>query len=178
MSGSVEHLISSVPELVLVVAMDRGGLIGNHGGLPWHLPADLRRFKAMTMGHALVMGRKTFDSIGRCLPGRTTIIVTRQANYRPSGARIAHSWEQAVQLSVPHERVCVVGGAEVYALALPHVNRLWVTHVEAHCAGDVYFPESLDWTDWCAVREEECPADEKNSHATRFVEYVRWSGDG
>jgi dihydrofolate reductase len=137
--------------------MDRNGLIGAAGRLPWHASADLKRFKARTMGHHLVMGRKTFESIGRLLPGRTSVIVTRQADYRVPGAVVAHSLSEAIEHAAGDTEVFVIGGAELFRDALPIADRIYVTEVEGQYQGDVFFP---DWprSDWRAISRERIPA--------------------
>src|SRR5687767_13373564 len=127
--------------LSLIVAMTRSGVIGRAGGLPWKLSADLKRFKALTMGHHLVMGRRTFESLGRVLPGRTSIILTRQAVYQPRPrVLVAGSLEESINLAAGDDEPFVIGGAQIFESALPHVQRLYVTWVEADVAGDTWFP--------------------------------------
>jgi len=135
--------------ITVVAAVARNGVIGRDGGLPWHLPEDLRRFKAMTMDHVLVMGRKTFESIGRALPGRTTIVVTRQPDWpAPEGVLVAPSVEAALQQAAAlDDDGLVVGGAEIYRQALDRADVLELTEVDAEPEGDVHFPE-VDWSRW------------------------------
>ena len=121
-----------------MAAVADNGVIGADGGIPWHLPEDLRHFKAVTFGHTLVMGRRTFDSIGRPLPGRQTVVVTRQAAWAHEGVRTAGSLEAA--LAAVQGEAHVVGGAEIYALTLPFADRLELTEVAGSPAGDVLFP--------------------------------------
>ena len=125
--------------VVLVAAVARNRVIGRDGVMPWHLPEDLRRFKALTMGHTLVMGRRTYDSIGRPLPGRRTVVITRQADWAVEGVTTAGSLEAALALVVGD--AYVVGGGEIYALALPLADRLELTEVDSAPVGDTYFPE-------------------------------------
>ena len=130
--------------VVLVAAVARNRVIGRDGVMPWHLPEDLRRFKALTMGHTLVMGRRTYDSIGRPLPGRRTVVITRQADWAVEGVTTAGSLEAALALVVGD--AYVVGGGEIYALALPLADRLELTEVDSAPVGDTYFPEvGPDW---------------------------------
>jgi dihydrofolate reductase len=126
------------PTICLVVAVARNGVIGRDNGLAWHLSGDLKRFKALTMGTTLLMGRRTWDSIGRPLPGRRSLVLTRDPAFRAEGAELVHTWEAA--LAVAGDRLMVVGGAEIYALALPHADVIHLTEVEAEPAGDVRFP--------------------------------------
>ena len=143
--------------VTLVAAIARNGVIGVDGGLPWHLPDDLRRFKELTLGHVLVMGRKTYESIGHPLPGRTTIVVTRSPSWDSAAAevRVAGSVSDAIEAAAAlDDEVFVVGGAQVYAAALPLADRLELTWVDAEPEGDTTFPE-LDVRDWLQVRREE-----------------------
>jgi len=133
--------------LAMIVAASENNVIGVDGDLPWHLSADLKRFKKLTMGHHIIMGRKTFDSIGRLLPGRTTVIVTRQPDFQFEGAVIAHSVEQAIELAAEDDCPFIVGGAQIYSLAMPLVNRLFLTRVHCQVQGDTVLPE-IDWTAW------------------------------
>ena len=127
--------------ITLIAAVARNGVIGVAGGMPWHLPEELAHFKATTMGHALVMGRTTFESIGRALPGRRTIVVTRNPSWQHPGVEVAHSFADAVSLAGPADEVFVAGGAQVYAEALPYAQRLLLTEVDAEPEGDTRFPE-------------------------------------
>jgi dihydrofolate reductase len=141
----------------LIVAMSRNGVIGFNGRLPWHIPAELQRFKALTMGHHIVMGRKTWDSIGRLLPGRTTVIVTRNGGLRVEGALVAESLPAALDLAESDPEVFVIGGAEIFFLALPYARRIYLTTVEIECAGDTFMPP-IDWNEWRRTASETHPA--------------------
>jgi dihydrofolate reductase len=157
----------------LIVAMTRSGIIGRGGGLPWKLSADLKRFKALTMGHHLIMGRKTFDSLGRVLPGRTTVVITRRSDYAaPVGVLVASSLDGALQLAERDEEPFVIGGGEIFELALPRAGRMYVTWVEAEVAGDVRFP-NVEWRQWREVSSERHSADAKNEYDTTFSIYDR-----
>jgi dihydrofolate reductase len=127
--------------ITLVAAVASNGVIGADGGLPWHLPDDLRRFKALTMGHTMIMGRRTFESIGRALPGRVSIVVTRDAGWTAPGVTVAHSVDEALALAGPGSEVMVVGGGEVYRQTLDLADRLEITHVDVDAVGDTRFPE-------------------------------------
>jgi len=151
----------------MIVAMDRGRLIGKEGGLPWRLSADLRRFKQLTMGHHLIMGRATLESIGRILPGRTTIVLSRNPDYRPAGVLVAPSLDQALRFCQDDAEVFVVGGGQVYAEALSRADRIYLTTVDAELAGDTWFPE-LASARWRTVLDEHHAADEKNEYAHTF----------
>lgn len=149
-------------ELVLVVARARNGVIGNNGALPWRLPADLKRFKAMTVGKPVIMGRKTFDSIGKPLPGRHNIILTRDRGWRADGVTTAANLAEAVAAAGldPRARadaIMVIGGAQIYAEALPSATRIELTEVDAEPEGDTVFPP-LDPARWREIARESYPA--------------------
>ena len=132
-------------DVVLIVAVAANGVIGSEGKLPWHIPADLRHFKALTMGKPMVMGRKTFESLPGLLPGRRHIVLTRDTRWQANGAEVAHSLDAALTLAGEGE-ICVVGGAEIYALALPRATRIELTRVKAEVPGDTYLPPlGPDW---------------------------------
>ncbi|HLG42419.1 MAG TPA: dihydrofolate reductase [Planctomycetota bacterium] len=152
--------------LSLIVAMARNRVIGAGGKLPWHLPADLKRFKQITMGRPVIMGRKTFESIGKPLPGRTNIVVTRRRGWTAKGCLAAHSLEEAIAAAGEGE-VFVIGGGELYAAALRHADRLYVTEVDADVPGDTRFPE-LDMSRWRLVEETTREPDESNPYRCRF----------
>ena len=125
----------------LIVAHANNNVIGLNNALPWHLPEDLKRFRALTTGHHIIMGRKTFESLGRLLPERTTVIVTRNKNYKMEGALIAHSLDAAVDQCVGDENPFIIGGAELYGEGLKHATKLYITQVHAEYAGDAFFPK-------------------------------------
>ena len=131
----------------LIVAMDRQRVIGHEGRLPWHIPEDLKRFKVLTMGHSIIMGRKTHESIGRLLPGRRSVIVTRQPDYAVPGAHVVHSMQEALAACAGDEEVFVIGGGEIYREALPMADRIYLTEVEGNYRGDALFPE-LAVSEW------------------------------
>jgi dihydrofolate reductase len=139
--------------VTLLAAIGRNLVIGRDGQMPWHLPADLRHFKATTMGHPMVMGRKTFDSIGRALPGRRTIVVTRQRDWHHPDVETAHSLAEAFTLAGPADEVFVVGGGQVYAEAMPFAQRMVLSEVHDAPEGDAFFPEWVD-KDWREVSRE------------------------
>jgi dihydrofolate reductase len=127
--------------LSLIVAMSRNRVIGRDNALPWHLPGDLPRFKAITMGRPIIMGRRSHESIGRVLPGRTNIIITRQRGYRVDGAVIRHSLHDALAHCDDADEAFIIGGAEIYRLALPRVDRMYMTLIHQDVEGDVLFPD-------------------------------------
>ena len=135
------------PRIVLVVARSLNGVIGREGKLPWHLPADLKRFKAITMGTAMVMGRRTFESLPGLLPGRRHIVLTRKRDWHADGAEPAHSLEDALALA-GEDPVSVIGGADVFALTLPVADRIELTEVLSDIPGDTVMPDPREATDW------------------------------
>ena len=157
--------------ITLVVARAQNGVIGRDGKLPWHLPADLKRFKALTMGSVMVMGRKTFDSLPGLLPGRRHIVVTRNVDWSAPGAEVAHSVDEALQLA-GDEPVSIIGGAELFALFLPRAGKLELTEVLADVEGDTVMPDPRDSGEWRELAAEEHPA-EDGRPAYRFVTLER-----
>jgi dihydrofolate reductase len=152
----------------IIVAMDRSGVIGKDGVLPWHLSDDLRRFKRITLGKPIVMGRRTYESIGRPLPGRTNIVVTRRSDYRAPGCLIAASLDDAIRKADGAEELMVIGGAALYGDALGRAERIYLTEVDAEIGGDVRFPE-FDRSGWCELSREHHPADERHDYGFSFV---------
>jgi dihydrofolate reductase len=140
--------------VTLIAAVGRNGVIGADNDMPWHLPEDFAFFKRTTMGHPMVMGRKTFDSIGRVLPGRRTIVVTRQPDLSHSEVETAHSLSEALSLAGPTDEVFVCGGGQIYAEAMPWAQRLLITEVDQSPEGDVRFPD-IDPSQWHEVRRED-----------------------
>ena len=155
-------------EVSLIVATDDEGGIGLRGGLPWHLPDDLRRFKALTLGKPVVMGRRTWDSIGRPLPGRLNIVVSRDPRLAIQGATVVGTLEAALAAAGGVPEVCVIGGAEIYRLALPLADTVHLTEVHANVGADTHFP-SLDPAQWVEVARERRAADERHAHAMSYV---------
>lgn len=153
----------------LMLAMDENRLIGKDNQLPWHLPADLRYFKNVTMGHPIVMGRKTFESVGRVLPGRENIIVTRKANFKAEGVTILHSIDEVKQFAdSTKEEVFVIGGAEIFKEILPVTDRLYITEIHHEFKGDTYFPE-VNPDEWVQRSVTPGVVDEKNRYPHDFV---------
>ena len=140
--------------LSLIVAVAHHGVIGVNNTLPWHLPEDLKRFRALTMGHHIIMGRKTHESLNRLLPGRTHVIVTRNPNYKVEGALVAHSLQEAITLCADDPEVFVIGGAELFKDALERADTLYLTEIDAEYAGDVFFP-TFDASAWREVAREQ-----------------------
>ena len=152
----------------LITAMDRNRLIGNNNQLPWHLPADFAHFKSVTMGKPVIMGRKTYESIGKPLPGRTNIVLSRDPDIRFEGVACVSSFEQALLLVADAEEVMVIGGSTIYEMLLPRANRLYLTYVDAEFEGDAWFPE-FDKDQWFELESVLRKADEKNPYDCRFV---------
>jgi dihydrofolate reductase len=140
-------------KLSVIVAIAKDGVIGVNNTLPWHLPEDLKRFRALTMGHHIIMGRKTYDSLGRLLPGRTTVIVTRNRDYQMEGALIANSLKQAIALCHHDDEVFLIGGAELYQAGLDFADKLYITEIDLAVAGDAHFPP-LDMEQWQETTRE------------------------
>jgi len=159
-------------KLAMIVAASENNVIGIDGDLPWRLSADLKRFKSLTLGHHIIMGRKTFDSIGRLLPGRTTVIITRQTDFAFDGAKVVNSIEQALDVCKDDECPFVTGGAEIYRIGLPFVNEIHLTRVHTELNGDTFLPE-IDWEQWVLQDEVPHPADDKNNFAFSFETYTR-----
>ena len=155
-------------QIALIAAMDNRRLIGAGGHLPWRLPADLRWFKQVTMGKPMVMGRRTYESIGRPLPGRHSIVLTRSQDYMAQGCTVVHSVEEALEAAGPVAEVMVIGGAQVFRLFMPWATRLYLTLVDAALEGDTYFPV-LDEAAWHETWSRERPADEANPYGLRFA---------
>ncbi len=156
----------------LIAAMAANRVIGRDNRLPWRLPADLKRFKRLTMGHALIMGRKTFESIGRPLPGRSTIVVTRQTGYAPPGVQVAHSVQEALDLA--GGEAFIAGGAGLFQETLPVADRLYLTLIEKEFEGDTFFPD-FDPSGWRLVEEERHEPDAEVPYGYRFQIYDRRS---
>jgi dihydrofolate reductase len=151
-----------------IVATDERGGIGKDGRLPWHLPNDLKRFKALTMGKPIVMGRRTFDSIGRALPGRQNIVVSRRPDLVIDGCTVVPSFAAALAAAADAAEVCVIGGAEIYRLALPVTGLVHLTKVHATVEADTFFP-ALDAADWKQIAREDHPADERHAYGYSFL---------
>lgn len=138
----------------IIVAMAHQRVIGIHNTLPWHLPEDLKRFRALTMGHHIIMGRKTYESLGRLLPGRTTVIVTRNKQYTVEGALIANGLDEAIAVCKEDDEVFIIGGAELYQDALKVANKLYITEIDLEVKGDAFFPK-INLSAWQEVSREQ-----------------------
>ncbi|MBK6942003.1 MAG: dihydrofolate reductase [Planctomycetes bacterium] len=154
--------------VTFIVAVARNGVIGKNGALPWHLPSDLERFKARTMGHPIVMGRKTYASIGKPLPGRTNIVITRAADFAAAGVVVARSPDEALaaaQVAAGNDECFVIGGAEIYRALLPHADRIELTRIDADVDGDTRF--DVPAAGWHEVATEPAAIDDRSG--------LRWS---
>ncbi len=156
------------------MAFDENRVIGKNNTLIWHLPADLKRFKSLTTGHVIIMGRKTFESIGKPLPNRTTIVISRQADLQIEGVIIAHSVEEAIlkAKSITREDIFIVGGAEIYTLSLALADQILVTQLHDIFEGDAYFPE-IPMETFEVTEKERGITDEKNAYQYSYITYTR-----
>ena len=167
--------------LSLIVAVAENGVIGRDNKLPWYIPADLRYFKQVTLGKPVIMGRKTWESMNRALPGRTNIVITRQSDYQAEGARVVPDLAAAIELAESTalidgvEELMVIGGAEIYRLALPLADRLYLTEVHADVAGDTFFPD-WDREDWQEMAREQHEAPGEDNYRYSFAVYERAGG--
>ncbi len=163
----------------IVVAVSKNGIIGRDGDMPWRLSTDLKRFKALTLGKPVIMGRKTYDSIGKPLPGRANIVISRQAAaIGHPDVRMARSLSEAIDIAEEVAKlsglseICIIGGGTIYAQAVDLADRLCVTHVETSVEGDTSFP-AIDGMRWKATETIDVPAGDKDNHPTKFVVYER-----
>lgn len=163
-------------KVIIVAALSENGVIGRGNALPWHLPADLKRFKQLTSGHLVVMGRKTFESIGsKPLPNRPTIVISRQEDLADRGVTVVRSLEEALILARQAPSLFVLGGARVFEEALPFTDRLELTRVHATLPGDTFFPR-VNLAEWRLVSQEDHPADERHAYSFSFLTYDRTRG--
>ena len=159
-------------KISLIVAVSRNGVIGLNNQLPWHLPEDLKYFKSVTMGKPLIMGRKTYESIGRPLPGRTNIVITRDSSWNADGVEVARTLQQAMTLGrlacarAEADEIMVIGGEQIYRLTLPGADRLYFTEVQADVEGDAYFP-AIDPDQWHQISEQ--IPEQTDTHPYRFL---------
>ena len=158
----------------MIVAVAENNVIGKDNGMLWHIPADLKYFKAVTMGHHIIMGRKTHEAMGRVLPGRTNVIISRQENYEVEDAIVVHSLEEALKVAEQNgeTEAMILGGGTIYEQAISMANRIYLTRIYASFEGDTFFPE-LDENVWIETKQDRHEADEKNPIAYDFLEYER-----
>ena len=162
----------------LIVAVSSNGTIGRDGGLPWYLPADLKHFKRTTMGHHLIIGRRTWEEVGKPLPGRTMVVVTRSRKFAPEGAQVVRSVEAALELAADDNEPFIGGGSQIYRIALARdlVDRIYLTRIHADVEGDTHFPD-FDLDQWDLVSEEHHDADDANEYPYSFFVYERKGSD-
>ena len=159
-----------------IVAVSKNGVIGQNGQIPWYLPADLKYFKKITMGHPVIMGRKSFVSIGRPLPGRENIVITRDIYFAASGCLVARNISEAIEIAAAtgKEEVFIIGGGEIYQQSIALWDKLYLTKVDLDVSGDVFFPE-LDWQEWEMISEEEHQEDDRNECGYNFQIFTKKS---
>lgn len=157
-------------QLSIIVAVANNHVIGLHNTLPWHLPEDLKRFKALTMGHHIIMGRKTYESLGRLLPGRTTVIVTRNQHYHVDGAIVVHTLKQALEVCQTDAEVFLIGGAELFEIGLQQADKIYLTEIHADFDGDAFLPV-FDLSSWREASREQHKA--ANGLTFSYVSYER-----
>lgn len=159
-------------KISLIAAMAKNRVIGKNNQMPWHLPADLKHFKVITTNKPIIMGRKTFESLGRPLPNRRNIVVTRQKDFMVQGAEVVCSIDAALALVGDAVEVMIIGGAEIYRQAISLANTMYLTMIDLDCEGDAYFPE-WNLTQWQTIESESFMPDDKNPYAYRFVTFRR-----
>jgi dihydrofolate reductase len=162
----------NTPEVTLIVAVADNGVIGRGNALPWHLPEDLKRFKRITMGKPIIMGRKTFESIGKPLPGRLNIVMTRAIDYRREGVTVVHDVADALRAADAAKEIMIIGGSDLFRLFLPRATRAHITRVHGDVTGDVYW-SALDEREWSVVDREEFAADERHAYPMTFERWER-----
>jgi dihydrofolate reductase len=166
------------PPLVLIAAVAENGVIGKNNSLPWHLTSDLKRFRALTMGKPMIMGRKNFQSIGRVLPGRESIVVTRDKDFSADGVHVVHSIEDAIACAAKRaaamqaQEIILAGGSELYAAMIDKVDKMHITYVDLSPEGDTFFP-AIDWSQWAEESRMRPPKDDKDDASFSFVDYRR-----
>ena len=158
--------------LSIIVALSENNVVGINNQLPWHLSADLKRVKALTMGHHLVMGRKTYESIGKPLPGRTIVVITRNKNYKAEGCVVVSSLTKALEKAKDDNEPFIFGGGEIFREALPKVNKIYMTRIHQDFEGDTRFPE-LNMKEWKEISRQDFEAEEKNNYTYSFIDLER-----
>ena len=159
--------------LSIIAAVSDNDVIGRGNRIPWRQSTDLKRLESLTMGHHMLMGRKTFQSLERPLPGRTIIVITRDPNFRADGVLTAHSLERAIDLAGLDSEPFIAGGSQIFEQALHRADRMYLTRVHTEIEGDAFFPEFDDVTEWILIDSEHCEADEKNEFPYSFLTYER-----
>ena len=158
--------------VILIAAAAKNNALGKNNDLIWHLPDDFKRFKAITSGHYIIMGRKTFESFPKPLPNRTHVVITRQKGYQPEGCIVVDSVEKALAISPKNENIFIIGGGEIYTLGLPFAQKIELTRVDNDFEADVFFPE-IDLEEWKMVEEEFHPKDEKHKYDFSYQTFIR-----
>jgi len=161
----------------IVAAASDNDVIGKNGTLPWKMPADMKFFKNLTMGHTVVMGRKTYESMGKPLSGRKNVVITRDRSFKAEGCIVLHSPEDAFKLSETEKEVFIIGGADIYKTVLSMTNKIYLTRIHGTFDGDAYFPK-LSEKEWVENTHVTHPADEKNPYSYSFIEFVRKKDSG
>jgi dihydrofolate reductase len=156
----------------IIVAIAQNNVIGNNNQLIWHIPGDLKRFKLITMGHAVVMGRKTYESIGKPLPGRKNVIISRQNNFKAEGCQVYEFFEKALESLKTEEEIFIIGGGEIYRLAMPLAHRIYLTKIHKNFPGDTFFPE-INQEEWKILHEELISDDEKAGFSYSYINLDR-----
>lgn len=159
-------------KIIIIVAASQNGVIGKDNQLIWRLSSDLKRFKTLTTGHSIIMGRKTFDSIGKPLPNRRSIVLSKQKDYKIEGCEVVHGLEKAFDLTKKEAQIFILGGAKIYELALPFADEIFLTRVETQLEGDAFFPE-INPEFWEIKSEEKHLADEKNEYDYTFIHFLK-----
>lgn len=159
---------NEMKNISIIVAVDENWVIGKKNGLPWRLPADLKHFKDLTTGHTVIMGRRTYDSIGKPLPNRTNIVISRNTDLDIPGCTVVKSTKEALELSPADSEIFIIGGAEVYNQFLPLTHRLCLTRIHHEFDGDIFFPK-INLSDWSEVEKQDFQADEKNPYSYSFL---------
>lgn len=164
----------------IIAAVSTNGVIGRDNGLPWRQSTDLKRLKALTMGHHYIQGRKTYDTVGRPLPGRINIVITRQPDFAPEGIVVVHSLDEALRIAAAagDDEPFIAGGAQIFEQALHRADRMYLTRIHAEVEGDTYFPEFDDVSEWQLTDAERFDADEKNEYPFSFLLYERAGAEG
>ena len=157
---------------ILIAATSQNNALGKDNKIIWHLPDDFKRFKELTSGHYIIMGRKTFESFPKPLPNRTHVVITRQKNYNPEGCIVVNSIEEAFEICPKNEDIFLIGGAEIYKLGLPFTDKIELTYINETFEADAFFPE-IDFSEWKLTNEEFHPKDEKHAHDFSFRSFIR-----
>jgi dihydrofolate reductase len=158
--------------IILIAATSKNNALGKDNKIIWHLPDDFKRFKELTSGHHIIMGRKTFESFPKPLPNRTHVVITRQKNYNPDGCIVVNSIEEAFEICPKNEDVFLIGGAEIYKLGLPFVDKIELTYINETFQADAFFPE-IDFSEWKLTNEDFHAIDEKHAFDFSFQTYIR-----